>query len=179
MLARSLARSLAVLGVAMALAACSGATTPPPQSGSGGASPAGASPAGSTGSTTDGGANGFEGSLTSSGTYSAAWAVNDGAEADPFNASGNVTLKSDKGTFGNIRVEPDGKVSFGSAASELSNNSYDGAGAKVTLNTDGQFVCAFSVDTDLKGSSDGAILHMAGSMTVHWHPLGSADPNCP
>jgi hypothetical protein len=85
---------------------------------------------------------------------------------------------SDKGTFGNIAVRPDGSVAFGSAATELTNGSYTGTGATVTLDTTGQFVCAFTLDTDLKGSTDGAILHMAGSLRVHWS-LGVGEQNCP
>ena len=103
-----------------------------------------------------------------------------GAPAEVFNSVANPTLTSDKGTFGNIKVMPDGSVSFGSAAPELSKNgSYDGTGAKVTLDQTGQFVCAFTVDSDLKGSQDGAILHLSGGLTVHWHPEGLGGLNCP
>lgn len=56
-------------------------------------------------------------------------------------------------------MKPDGTVSFGSAASGLTNVTSNGAGAKVTLDSSGQFVCAFTVDTDLKGTNDGAVLH--------------------
>ncbi len=178
MFARSLTRPVAVLGVAVVLAACSGTASPPPQSGGGGA-PSVSSPVGSSEPDAAGGSNGFEGTITSSGEYSATWTVAPDMPADPFNAAANPSLTSDKGTFGNIKVETDGRLSFGSGATELTNNSYDGTGAKVTLNSSGQFVCAFTVDTDLKGTTDGTILHMSGSMTVHWHPESSGDLNCP
>lgn len=179
MFARSLTRPLTVLGVALALTACSGTATPPPQSGGGGAPSPGSSPAGSTGSNAAGGTDGFEGTLTSSGVYLATWSVAPGSEANPFNSYNNPSLTSDKSTFGNIRVEADGSVSFGSGASEFKDSSYDGTGAKVTLDSSGQFVCAFTVDTDLKGNHDSAVLHMSGGMTVHWHPIGVGGMNCP
>lgn len=176
MFARSLARPLAVFCVALALTACNGATNSP--AGGGGATSAGDSVATEASvSAAAPGTDGFEGTLTSSGQYAATWSVAAGAEANPFNASANPSLTSDKGTFGNIKVMPDGTVSFGSAASELTNGSYGGSGAMVTLDSTGQFVCAFTVDTDLKGTNDGAILHMSGGMTVHWHSAG--DLNCP
>jgi hypothetical protein len=49
----------------------------------------------------------------------------------------------------------------------------------VTLDKSSQFVCAFTIDTDLKGNHDSGILHMSGGMTVHWHPVGNGDPSCP
>ena len=98
-------------------------------------------------------------------------------EPNPFNSVNNPSLTSDKGTFGNITVKPDGSLSFGSAATEFS-GSYKGTGAKVTLDTTGQFVCAFTVDTDLTGTNDKAILHITGGMTVHWS-LGVGEQNCP
>lgn len=175
-------RPLAALGLALALAACSGTVTPPPTGGGGGTTPPGASsaapattaPAGSTGA---GGANGFEGSFKTSGLYSATWMVAKDMDPNPFNSVNNPTLTSDKGTFGNIAVKPDGSLSFGSAADGLS-GAYTGTGAKVTLDTTGQFVCSFTVDTDLTGSNDKAILHIAGGMTVHWS-LGTGEQNCP
>lgn len=193
MVARSLTRILAAFGLVLAIAACSGTATPPP-AGEGSASPAGAAtaapatagpatadpatgaPAGSTGA---GGANGFEGSFKTSGLYSATWTVAKDMEPNPFNSVNNPTLTSDKGTFGNIAVKPDGSVEFGSAAAELGKNiNFSGTGAKVTLDTTGQFVCAFTVDTDLTGSADKAILHITGGMTVHWS-LGVGEQNCP
>lgn len=181
MVARSFTRPLAALGLILALAACSGTAGPPP-AGGGSASPAGGStaapataePAGSTGT---GGANGFEGSFKTSGVYSATWTVSKDMDPNPFNSVNNPTLTSDKGTFGNIAVKPDGSVSFGSAAPGLS-GAYTGTGAKVTLDTTGQFVCSFTADTDLTGSNDKAILHIAGGMTVHWS-LGVGEQNCP
>ena len=174
---------LAVLGLSLILAACGGSSstaqagggTPTAAAGTPGPAAAGG---GSGASAAAGGADGFEGSLASSGLYSANWTVPTGADANPFNAAANPTMSSDKGTFGNITVKPDGSISFGSAASELNANSlYSGTGAKVTLDATGQFVCAFTVDSDLKGNHDGAVLHMSGGLTVRYHMAG--DLNCP
>ena len=179
MVARSLTRPLVTLGIAMVVAACGGTATPLPPGGSGAPSSAAASAAGSTASSGAGGAKGFEGSLKTSGLYSATWTVAPGMEPNPFNASNHPTLTSDKNTFGNLTVNADGSVSFGSAATELNNNgAYKGTGAKVMLDPSGQFVCAFTVDTDLTGSTNKAILHMAGGLTVHWS-LGVGEVNCP
>lgn len=180
MVGRSLRGPSAVLVVTVVLAACSGAASTPPQGEGAGASSAGPTLAGSSEPAAADGANGYEGTLTTSGLYSATWTAIDGAQANPFNASGNLTVASDKGTFGNIGVKPDGSVSFGSAAPDLSQNgAYNGTGAKVTLDATGQFVCAFTVDNDLTGTTDGAIVHLAGAMTVHWHPSGLGGINCP
>lgn len=177
--ARSLRRPLVALSMAMVLAACGGGAGPSPGSGGGGAASPGSSAAGAT-APAAGGPEGFEGTLATSGLYTATWSVLAGSAANPFNASANPSLASDKDTFGNIKVEMDGSVSFGSAAPELSKNgAYTGTGATVTLDAGGQFVCAFTVDTDLKGSNDGAVLRMSGSMVVHWHPQGVGDMNCP
>jgi hypothetical protein len=138
---------------------------------------AGGSPGGGQGGNA---AEGFEGSLTTSGRYAATWTAGKETPATVFNSVESVTLQSDHQTFGNIGVKPDGSVSFGSGASELSSNgAYNGSGAKVTLDKSGQFVCAFTVDTDLTGSTDGALLHLKGSMKVHWHPEGIGDLSCP
>ena len=177
MVARSLTRPLVTLGIAVALAACGGTATPPPQGGGGGASPAGPSVANPTTPSAGGGANGFEGSFKTSGLYSATWTVAPDAEPYPFNASTNLTVTSDKGTFGNIGVKADGSLSFGSGGAEFS-GAYNGTGAKVTLDTTGQWVCAFTVDTDLTGTNDKAILHIAGGMTVHWQ-LVPGEQTCP
>ena len=172
------------LGLSLTLAACSGGTGSTAQTGAGPAAAAAGEPGtpaaggGTEASAAAGGADGFEGSLASSGIYSASWTVTPGTEANPMNASNNPTMTSDKGTFGNIKVETDGSIAFGSAATELNaNSSYDGTGAKVTLDATGQFVCAFTIDNDLKGNHDGAVLHMSGGLTVHWHPGGDLD--CP
>jgi hypothetical protein len=126
------------------------------------------------------GPEGFDGSLTTSGLYSATWTAGPDAPADVFNSVSPVTLTSDRKTFSHITVNPDGSIDFGSGASELSSNgAYKGTGAKVTLDGTGQFVCAFTVDTDLTGSTDGALLHVKGGMTAHWHPEGSGDLSCP
>ena len=77
-------------------------------------------------------------------------------------------------------MQPDGSVSFGSGAPELSSiGSYDGSGAQVTMDHTNRFVCAFTVDTDLTGGTDGTKLHLKGSMKVNWHPQGIGDANCP
>ena len=176
---------LALLGLSIILAACSGESGSTAQPGGGTPTAAAGEPgpsaagSGSGASPAGGGANGFEGSLASSGLYSANWTVAPETEANPFNSVSNPSMTSDKGTFGNIKVETDGSTSFGSAASELNaNSSYDGTGAKVTLDATGQFVCAFTIDNDLKGNHDGAVLHMSGGLTVHWHP-GVGDLGCP
>lgn len=169
-----------MFGVALALAACSGtASSPAGGAGATSSSPGSSAAAGASAPPAAAGANGFVGKLTSSGQYAATWIVAADAEANPFNAYNNPSLTSDKGTFGNISVKPDGTVSFGSAASALINITYNGIGAKLTLDSSGQFVCAFTVDTDLKGTNDGAVLHMSGGLTVHWHPTGVGDMNCP
>jgi hypothetical protein len=173
-----------MLALAMALAACGGTATAPPP-GSNGAPPPSASSvvssapsaAGSTASSGGGGANAYEGTFKTSGLYSATWTVAKDMDPNPFNSVNNPTVTSDKGTFGNIEVKPDGSLSFGSGAAEFS-GAYKGTGAKVTLDTTGQFVCAFTVDTDLTGTNDKAILHIAGGMTVHWS-LGVGEQNCP
>ena len=132
------------------------------------------------GDTAGAGADGFEGSLVTSGRYAATWTASNEAEADVLNSHTPVTLASDRQTFANISVDVDGSISFGSAATELiSNGSYRGSGAKVTLDKSGRFVCAFSVDTDLTGSNDGATLHIKGALTVRWHPEGLGDLSCP
>jgi len=127
-----------------------------------------------------GGADGFEGSLATSGLYAATWTAGPDVEADVFNSTNNVTLTSDHQTFGYVGVQPDGTVTFGSGAPELSSNgSYKGSGAKVTMDHTSRFVCAFTVDIDLMGARDGAVLHLEGSMKVNWHPDGIGDARCP
>ncbi len=180
MFARSFARPATAFGLALILAACSGTANPsgstaPGPSAAGGQPSAASSPA-SGGSGTDS----FEGSLTTSGLYAATWTAAPGAEVAPFNASGNLTMASDKNTYGNLGVKPDGSLDFGSAAPELSKSgSYVGTGAHVTLDQTGAFVCSFTVDTDLKGTTDGAVLHIKGAMTAHWYTSGAPDLLCP
>jgi len=165
---------LGVMSLVALIAGCSGTASPPangstPQPAGGGSadSPAGAG----------GGANGFEGSLVTSGGYDATWTVSPDMEAGPFNSANSATLLSDKGTFGNVQVKPDGSVSFGSGAADFPGQLV-GSGAKTTLDATGAFVCAFTVDTDL-ATTDGKTAHIAGTMTVHWHPEGSGDLSCP
>ncbi len=181
---RSLVRPVVTLGMAIVLAACGGTATAPP-AGSTGAPPTSAPPAatsapsapGSTASS-GGGANGYEGSFKTSGLYSATWTVAPDMPPYPFNSNQNATLTSDKGTFGNIAVKPDGSLSFGSGADGFS-GAYNGTGAKVTLDASGQWVCEFTVDTDLTGTNDKAILHVAGGMKVHWQLLEGGEQTCP
>ena len=126
------------------------------------------------------GTEGYEGTFTTSGLYAATWSATSGSQAYPFNASENLTVASDKNTFGNIGVKPDGSVSFGSAAPEFGKDlSFEGTGAHVTLDATGQFVCAFTVDTDLTGTNDKAILHIAGGMKVRWQLLEGGEQTCP
>jgi hypothetical protein len=159
--------AVVVLTATLALTGCSK---------SGGQSAGNSDQGGSAG----GGPEGFEGSLTTSGLYAATWTASPDIEADVFNSSNHVTLTSDHQTFANVRVQPDGSITFGSGAPELtSNGSYQGSGAQVTMESTNRFVCGFTVDTDLKGSTDGAVLHLQGSMKVNWHPQGIGDANCP
>jgi hypothetical protein len=150
-------------GLALALAGCSSGSSPTHTPAAGGPTPGG-------------GPDGFTGTIATSGLYVATWTV--GSDPDPFNAAGALTMTSDHQTFGNLSVKPDGSVSFGSAAPEMGKNlQFAGSGARVTLDGTGAFVCAFSVDTDLVGDGDGAILHVKGSMAVTWHAAG--DLHCP
>src|SRR5262245_22448586 len=123
------ARRFALLGITLIVAACSGgggtAASPaaggptaasPAAGGEPGASAAANGGGGAASAAAGGGTNGFEGSLASSGKYAANWTVSPDSNAEPFNALDNPTLTSDKGTFGNIKVQPDGSVAFGSAA---------------------------------------------------------------
>lgn len=177
MFARSLARPMAAFGLALVVAACSGATNPPGPTGGGPSSAGGPSGAASSPASGGTGTDRYEGSFTTSGLYAATWTAAPGVNVAPFNASGNLTLASDKNTFGNMEVKLDGSLDFGSAAPELSGNgAYNGAGAHVTLDQTGAFVCAFTVDTDLKGTTNGAVLHISGSMTVHWNDAGLVCP---
>jgi hypothetical protein len=147
-----------------------------------GCSKSGAQTTGSSnqGGSAGGGAEGFEGSLTTSGKYAATWSASADAEADVFNSLSQIGLTSDHQTFGFVGVQPDGSVLFGSGAPELSSNgSYKGSGAQVTMDHTNRFVCAFTVDTDLTGGTDGAVLHLKGSMKVNWHPAGIGDASCP
>lgn len=181
---RSLARLMVTFAITVALAACGGSATAPPPAGTG-APPTGASSvaspappsAGSTASS-GGGAKGYEGSFKTSGLYSATWTVAPDMPPYPFNSNTNATVTSDKGTFGNIGVKADGSLSFGSGGAEFS-GAYNGTGAKVTLDASGQWVCAFTVDTDLTGTNDKAILHVAGGMKVHWQLLEGGEQTCP
>ena len=157
-----------LVGLSLALVACSS-----------GGSPAGTEPPAGGGTATAGGAHdGFTGNIATSDPYAATWTVGSGVEPDPFNVVGALTMASDRNTFGNLSVKPDGSISFGSGAPEMGKNlQFTGSGAQVTLDGTGAFVCAFSVDTDLVGDGDGAVLHVKGTMSVVWHEQG--DLHCP
>ena len=49
----------------------------------------------------------------------------------------------------------------------------------MTLDASGQWVCAFTVDADLTGTNDKKILHISGSMKVHWQLLEGGEQTCP
>ena len=191
MFARSIARPATALGLALVLAACSGTANPTGSTGAGPSAAGGApsaAPSPASGGTSAApspasggtGTDSFEGSLTTSGLLAATWTAAPGVVVAPFNASGNLTIASDKNAYGNLGVKPDGSLDFGSGAPELSKNgAFIGTGAHVTLDQTGAFVCSFTVDTDLKGTTDGAILHIKGGMTAHWYTSGAPDLRCP
>jgi hypothetical protein len=158
---RHLIPALAV-GLCFTMVACSGGGKKADGSGSGSGD----------GNQAGGGKNGYVGAFDSSGLYAAKWSAAPDVEANPFNSYGALTLLSDKQNYGNIHVDPDGSLSFGSADPAFGNNlTFKGGGAKVTLDKSGKFVCAFTVDTDLKSTrDDAATLHVKGGLTVHWHP---------
>lgn len=168
----------AVVTLIVALAACS-AASPATTPGDGARSAApGESAGASAPPDTAGGPEGYEGSLVTSGLYDATWTVSPDQQADALNVG--PTLTSDRGTFGNITVQLDGSLSFGSGAPELSSHGlqYSGTASQVRLDETGGFVCAFTVDTDL-AAADGTTLHIAGGLTVHWHPEGLGGLDCP
>lgn len=156
---RRLTAVLLTLGIG--LVACSSPGASVPGSNGGTTSSAGAS-AGGPGASVPGGVD-VKGSLVSSGIYDATWTWQAGDAAGP--GIGGITLNSDKGTFGNIQVLNDGSITFTSGATELSGNgSYAGTGAQVQLKD--QVPCGFTLDNDVKGSSDGRILHLKGTLTI-------------
>ncbi len=158
------------LSASFAVSACSGG-------GSGGSNGGGSNGGGNPPADS---AEGFEGSLATSGKYPATWTASPDLKADVFNSLSSITLTSDHQTFGTVTVQPDGTVTFGSGAAELSPNlTFKGSGATATMDATNRFVCAFSVDTDLAGTNDSAVLHLKGAMKVHWHPQGIGDANCP
>ena len=140
------------------LAGCSKGTTPS-VSGEGGqaTSVAPGAVGGSGGATVDG-------SLTTSGAYTATWAWESGLDAV---AASGITLKSDRGTFAHIIVKPDETIDFGSGAPELAQASdFTGTGAQVNKKGDGGVACTFTLDNDLTGT-DGTVLHVTGNLTIH------------
>jgi hypothetical protein len=147
----------ALLAVGLGLVACTPASSQPAASNGGGSSAAASQGSGSGEAT-------VEGSLVSSGLYDATWTWETGNAAGP--GIGGITVTSDKGTFGNIQVLADGSITFTSGATELSGNGvYTGTGAQVALKD--LIPCGFTVDNDVTGSTDGAVLHLSGTLTIH------------
>ena len=164
---RRRAVSVLAVGFALALAACSPASSSPGSDGGGsseGGAPSTQAPAPNGGSGS--GEDGVEGSLTTSGVYDATWTWQPGNNL-MVGDIGSITLNSDHDTFGSITVKTDGSIDFGSTAPELPVLYYAGTGAQVTLDTVNiGYVCSFTLDNDLTGS-DGSVLHIAGTMTIH------------
>lgn len=157
----SAARLTALLLTSSLLIACSSPASSGQNSNGGTTSSAGASAAG-PGASLAGGVD-VQGSLVSSGLYDATWTWKTGNAAGP--GIGGITLTSDKGTFGSIQVLSDGSITFTSGASELSGNAvYEGTGAQVQLKD--QIPCGFTLDNDVKGSTDGGVLHLKGTLTI-------------
>ena len=150
-----------VLSSGLLLVACSSPASSGQSSNGGTTSSAGASGA-EPGASLAGGVD-VQGSLVSSGIYDATWTWEVGNAADP--GIGGITLNSDKGTFGNVQVLADGSITFTSGAAELSGNgSYAGTGAQVQLKD--QVPCGFTLDNDVTGATDGAVLHLSGTLTI-------------
>jgi len=158
----SAARLTAVLLTSgLLLVACSSPASSGQSSNGGQASSAGGSSSG-PGASLAGGID-VQGSLVSSGIYDATWTWQAGNAADP--GIGGITLNSDKGAVGNVQVLSDGSITFTSGASELSGNgSYAGTGAQVQLKD--QVPCGFTLDNDVTGATDGAVLHLKGTLTI-------------
>ena len=156
---RSAGRSAAILlALGMGVVACSPASSEPAASNGGSASSAAGSQGGASGEAT------VEGSVVSSGLYDATWTWEPGNAADP--GTGGITVTSDKETFGNVAVLSDGSITFTSGAPELSQNAvYTGTGAQVQLKD--QVPCGFTLDNDLTGSTDGGVVHLSGTLTIH------------
>lgn len=151
-----------VLALGIGVVACTPASSGPAASnGAQGASIPGGPAA--SGSTT------VEGSVVSSGLYDATWTWEAGNAADP--GTGGITVTSDKGTFGSIAVINDGSITFTSGAPELSQNAvYTGTGAQVQLKD--EVPCAFTLDNDVTGSTDGGVVHLKGTLTIHGGVFG-------
>ena len=150
-----------LLAASLLLVACSSPASSGQSSNGGATSSAGARAAG-PGASLAGGVD-VQGSLVSSGIYDATWTWEVGNAADP--GIGGITLNSDQGTFANISVLPDGSITFTSGAPELSGNgSYAGTGAQVQLKD--QIACGFTLDNDVTGATDGAVLHLTGTLTI-------------
>lgn len=133
-------------------------------------------PGGSAGNTSEG----FEGSLATTGLYAGTWTVTPETVLNPFNAYTRVTLAANPQTFGNLGVGTDGAVSFGTAAAEFgSDPTFNGTGAKVTLDSPGRLACAFTIDSDVVSTQSTRTLHMSGGLTVHRRPEGVGGMNCP
>ncbi len=167
------ARGLAavLVSLSLGLAACGGSGTPAPGANGGAGASSAAAGGGAAGASTDTGGAGagstagsVTGSLVSSGLYSATWTWQPDLSAD-IGTSG-TTMKSDKGTFGNISVLEDGSIIFTSGAPELKSGSYKGTGAQVHMkDADGtQLPCGWTLDNDVTGT-DG-VIHLKGTMDV-------------
>ncbi len=164
-----------LLTFALGLAGCSAASTA--STGTGGGTTSGGSaasaPEPAAGASIDAGAGGapagaegtVTGSLVSSGLYEATWTWQPDLAADI--GMGGTTVKSDKGTFGNIQVLADGTITFTSGAPELHSGSYSGTGAQVHMKdaSGTQLPCGWTLDNDVTGT-DG-VIHLKGEMDVH------------
>ena len=159
-----------LLTVGVGLVACNPASSQPGASNGPGSSSAASGRAFSAGASAgqplpSGGVD-VQGSIVSSGAYSATWTWTPGNAADV--GTGGITLNSDKGTFGNVAVVADGSITFTSGASELSAGSpFHGTGAQVHIKTVGgaDLPCSFTLDNDVTGS-EGTVVHLKGTLTI-------------
>ena len=176
--------TVVLLTLALGVAACSAAaSSPEPGGGAGASTDTSGAGAGASTDTGGGGAYGgggeasagaagggsdagtVTGNLVSSGLYDATWTWQPDLAADI--GVGGTSMKSDKGTFGNIQVLEDGSITFTSGAPELKSGSYTGTGAQVHMQdaSGTQLPCGWTLDNDLTGS-DG-VIHLKGTMDVH------------
>ena len=155
-------RAAMFLALGIGLVACTPASSQPATSVGG----PGSSSAASAGQPLPSGGVDVQGSLVSSGAYSATWTWVPGNAADV--GTGGITLNSDKGTFGNVAVVADGSITFTSGASELSAGSpFHGTGAQVHMKTvqGADLPCSFTLDNDVTGS-EGTVFHLKGTLTI-------------
>jgi len=161
-------RAAVLLALGIGLVACTPASSQPAASagGPGSSSAASSAAASSAGGPLPSGGVDVQGSIVSSGAYSATWTWQPANAADV--GSQGVTLNSDKGTFGNVAVLIDGSITFTSGAPELSAGSpFNGTGAQVHKKTvqGVDLPCSFTLDNDVTGS-DGTVLHLKGTLTI-------------